>query len=308
MKLKLLAIVIGVVALAFGLFVVSAQEPDEEVRGAFLSSRPKTTNTSAPARRHRPRNQNNNATAKNANTLSARNANANVTQVANANTSIDKNTSGANKPSQAIGLGYTLFARDATGRSVRVEPSREFHNGDRVRISLEPNVDGYLYVFHTEGDSAPEMIYPDPRLDGGDNSIEAHVPMEVPSGEETDERLRWFTFYGDAGTERLFVVVTREPLQSVPTADDLVSFCAANKDKCPWHPAAEVWSQVQDATKADVKIVTSKTFGQPQTDKEKTATTRGLGLDQSAPMPSVIRMNASTTSPLLVTVLDLVHK
>ena len=34
----------------------------------------------------------------------------------------------------------------------------------------------------------------------------------------------------------------------------------------------------------------------------------GLGLDQTAPQPSVIRMNASTTAPLLVTVLDLVHK
>jgi hypothetical protein len=28
-------------------------------------------------------------------------------------------------------------------------PTREFHNGDRIRISLEPNIDGYLYVFHT---------------------------------------------------------------------------------------------------------------------------------------------------------------
>jgi len=33
-----------------------------------------------------------------------------------------------------------------------------------------------------------------------------------------------------------------------------------------------------------------------------------LGLDQSAPEPSVIRMNALTTAPLLVTVLDLIHK
>src|SRR5260370_4258628 len=198
--------------------------------------------------------------------------------------------------------------RGANGRSVRVEPDHEFHNGDRVRISLEPNVDGYLYVFHTEGQGAPEMIYPDSRLDAGDNSIEAHVPLEVPSGEESDERLRWFQFYGNAGTERLYVVVTREILPSVPIGSDLVMFCAANKDKCPWRPTPEVWTQIQEASKAEVKVVTSKAFGQSQTEKEKVATTRGLGLDQSAPQPSVIRMNAATSAPLLVTVLDLVHK
>ncbi len=55
-------------------------------------------------------------------------------------------------------------------------------------------------------------------------------------------------------------------------------------------------------------MVTSSTFGQPQTEKEQVATTRGLGLDQTAPQPSVIRMNASTNAPVLVTVLGLVHK
>ncbi len=194
------------------------------------------------------------------------------------------------------------------GRSARVEPGHEFHNGDRVRISLEPNVDGYLYVFHTEGDGPPEMIYPDPRLDAGENWIEAHVPMEVPSSEQSDQRFHWFVFDNNPAIERLYVVVTREPLPLVPTGADLVNFCAANKGKCPWRPLSEVWAQVQVANKAEVKVVTSQTFGQSQTEKEKVATTRGLGLDQSAPQPAVIRMTAATNAPVLVTVLDLVHK
>ncbi len=307
------------VVLASVLLAVRAQQPgDDDVRGAFLSSRPKTTNANAPSRRHKPRNTNINSSA-----ITGKNTNAGKTYAANTNTnnSDNRNASatasghvdivgrvGSAQIGQAIGLGYTLFMRDSFGKTVRVEPTREFHNGDSIRISLEPNVDGYLYVFHTENDSAAEMIYPDARLDSGDNSIEAHVPFEVPSSEETDERLRWFTFYGNGGTERLYVVLTREPLNSIPTREDLVAFCASNKEKCPWHPPAEVWSQIQEATKANVKVVTSNTFGQTETDKEKIATTRGLGLDQSAPQPSVIRMSVSTTSPLLVTVLDLIHK
>jgi len=291
---------LAIVAFTCGLLIVNAQEPDDDVRGAFLSSRPKTTNANASRRRRPPRNTN---------SAAAKNANTGMTNASNANTRKSTNTNNsATGLAKAIGLGYTLFMRDASGRSVRVEPGREFHNGDRVRISLEPNVDGYLYVFHTEGNGPAEMIYPDARLDGGENWIEAHVPLEVPSSEETDERLRWFTFYGDPGIERLYVVVTREPLPLVPTGSELVNFCSTNKDKCPWRPAAEIWTRVSDATRAEVRIVTTKTFGQPQTEKEKVATTRGLGLDTSAPQPAVIRMNAATNAPVLVTVLDLIHK
>jgi Domain of unknown function (DUF4384) len=300
-----LFVLMTVAVLGCAVFIVSAQQPDDDVRGAFISTRPKTTNTSAPARRRRPprpSNTNSNSTVKNANT--------GTTQVKNSNANFagNSNGSGVVAVTTPIGLGYTLFMRESTGHSVRVAPDHEFHNGDRVRISLEPSVDGYLYVFHTEGNGSPEMIYPDPRLDGGENWIAAHVPMEVPSAEETDERLRWFTFYGDPGTERLYVVVTREPLPLVPTGEDLISFCQNNKDRCPWHPLDEVWKQVQDGTRASVKVVTSKSFGQTETDKEKDATTRGLGLDQTAPEPAVIRMNASTNAPILVTVLDLIHK
>ncbi len=298
---------LAALTLGCALLIVNAQQ-DDEVRGAFLSTRPKATNANAPARRHRrpPRNTNSSsATARNANT--AKNANSGAASTANANKDAANQTSSASHP-ESIGLGYTLFMRDINGRAVRIEPTREFKNGDRIRISLEPNIDGYVYVFHTEGDGAPEMIYPDARLEGGDNWIEAHVPIDVPSTVETDERLRWFQFYGNPATEHLYVVVTREPLADVPISDALVAFCSTNKDKCPWHPSDEVWKMIQQAAKADVKIVTSNTVGQAQTEKEQVATTRGLGLDQTAPQPSVIRMSASTNAPALVTILDLVHK
>src|SRR5258706_13518790 len=300
MKSRSLIMLFLIVALACGFLIVSAQEPDDDVRGAFLSTRTKTTNQNAPRRRRPPRNANvSSSTAMNANS-----------HMANANTKSysNQNSNGVSGPVQAIGLGYTLYMRDSSGRSVRVEPGHEFHSGDRVRISLEPSVDGYLYVFHTEGAGQPEMIYPDPRLDEGENWIEAHVPMEVPSSEQADERYHWFVFDNNPATERLYVVVTRKPLPLVPTGGDLVKFCSTNKDRCPWRPVPEVWAQLQDANKAEVKVVASHTFGQSQTEKEQVATTRGLGLDQSGPHPSVIRSNVATRAPVLVTVLDLIHK
>jgi Domain of unknown function (DUF4384) len=298
MRSRSFIMLLPIVAFACGLLIVNAQGPDDDVRGAFISTRPKTTSTSRKPRP--PRNTNTNA-SKNANTSQTNTVNANI------NVTVSTNNA-ASGPVSAIGLGYTLFMRDPNGRAVRVEPGREFHSGDRVRISLEPNVDGFLYVFHTEGAGQPQMIYPDPRLNEGENWIEAHVPTEVPSSDQADERYHWFVFDNNPATERLYVVVTRKPLPSVPIGADLVKFCSDNKDKCPWRPLSEVWAQLQDATKAQVRVVTSKTYGQPETEKEKNATTRGLGLDQSAPQPAVIRMTATTNAQVLVTVLELIHK
>lgn len=297
MKLKLL-IAFSVLSLAFGVFIVTAQQ-DEDVRGAFLDSRPKTTNLNGPSRRHRRR-------PPNTNTSSAGTSSSTVPPNANANPAIGRND--VKRMQSPIGLGYTVFMRDASGRSIRVEPTHEFRTGDRIRLALEPSVDGYLYIFDSEDGGAPKMIYPDSRLDGGDNWIEAHVPIEVPSSEEVEERLRWFEFYGQPGGDRIFIIVTREPLPIVPTGEQLVALCASGKDKCPWQAPADVWAKIDTATKAEVKVATTKNFGEAQTEHEKVAMTRGLGLDQSVPPPSVIRMSASSREPILVTVLDLVHK
>jgi hypothetical protein len=206
-----------------------------------------------------------------------------------------------------IGLGYTLFSQDKQGRVIRVEPSHEFAAGDSVRIAIEPNTDGYLYIFHTENDGHPEMIFPDARLHQGDNAILAHVPYEVPSSLNPDANLRWFIFDEHAATEKLYVVVTLRPLADVPTKENLVSYCGAHKEACPWQPSASVWKKVQ--TNGEKPIVCySKNAGQEQTATEAESANRGVGLPKDAPPPSVIYMSRTAGTDLLVTSISLIHK
>lgn len=313
------------------------QNSDEDVRGAFLTSRPASSSghPSATHRtggsRRRPHQSTGRTTAKDggkeadagtansasggeagggtAKNLSSPNygTGANGTNQPSTKTAASTSTaSGA--PGAPLALGYTLYMRDASGDAVRTDPAREFHNGDRVRISLETSTDSYLYVFHTENDGPPEMIFPDARLDAGDNFIEAHVPSEIPSSQEQNENLRWFSFYGQPATEHVYIVLAREPLPLVPVGDALVNYCQSNKARCPWHPPTEIWAQLLRDANGRVLVNKAKTYGQAQTAGEREATTRGFGLDQSAPAPSVIRMNASSNSPWLVTALELVHK
>ncbi|MBA3768183.1 MAG: DUF4384 domain-containing protein [Acidobacteria bacterium] len=324
MRLKIFVFPL-LIALVAGLPVCAqAQDGDEDVRGAFITGRPAASvsagvssggstgrmNTGAPRRRRRPPVKSNTSR-----TTSSRNtptAGRTTTTTATTTATVAKSNTGATaavSTSGSIGLGYTLYMRDANGDAMRVDPDREFHTGDRVRVSLETNTDGFLYIFNTTDGGDPVMIYPDAQLDEGGSYVEAHVPYEIPASTASEERLRWFTFDAKPGTERLYIVVTREPLPGVPIEDDLVNYCRQNQGKCPWRPSATMWTQVKAGMNAQAKIVKSKaTYGQVQTSGEREATTRGLGLSQSEPPPAVIRINVSSNTGVLVTALDLIHR
>src|SRR5687767_12558253 len=161
-------------------------QQDEDVRGAFLTTRPKATaggnkrTTSVKPSRKRPK--------------------ATATKPAGSSASVKKegpipaggNSAVLNVP--RIGLGLTLFMRNSSGLAVRTDTSRQFLKGDHVRFLIETNSDGYLYVFNTTDGGKPVMIYPDPELDEAGNYFQSHVPFEIPSSLASEERLRWLTF------------------------------------------------------------------------------------------------------------------
>jgi hypothetical protein len=277
---------------------------DEDVRGAFLTSRPKekpasSGETARPSRK-RPKQ-----------TAAAKSSVKPPEKEGGTPVSSDKagNPAGSSKPVNVprLGLGVTLFARDSNGLAVRANPDRVFRKGDRIRVLLETNADGYLYIFNTTDDGPPVMIYPHADLDEGGNYLQAHVPFEIPMSAATEERLRWFAFDDVAGTEHLFFVFTREPLKEIPIEDELLAFCRESGSSCPFRPSAEVWAAVSKELQEPLKIDRAEQYGKAQTEVEQHATTRGLGLSKDDPQPSVVMM-ASSNRPTLVATLDLIHK
>jgi hypothetical protein len=302
--MRLRVMVTGFICLCAVVAGLAAQPmQDEDVRGAFLTSRPKSkpaTSSAATKPSRRPPKQPANPNKPNK---------PSDKQPGKPDTSGPSTSSGSSKPVNLprLGLGLTLFMRDSNGMAVRAEADREFSKGDRVRVLLETNADGYLYIFNTTNDGPAVMIYPDASLDEGGNYLQAHVPFEIPSSLSTEERLRWFAFDENAGTERLFIVFTREPLKGIPIADELLAFCRDSKDSCPIRPATEVWEAVQKEMQQPLKTDKAQLTGTPETPTERSATTRGLGLSKDDPPPSLVMM-ASTPRPTLVATLDLIHK
>jgi hypothetical protein len=268
----------------------TSQQEEEGVRGAFLTTRPKQVDKPAgnstaakPIRRRR--------------------------KTLDSGKPIPISTPNpGQKSGQRIGLGLTLFTRDSNGLALRSDPNRVFRKGDRVRVLLETNADGYLYIFNTTDGGKPVMIYPDAQLDDAGNYIQSHVPFEIPSSVAAEERLRWFSFDEQPGAERLFFVFTREPLPAVPIDDDLLNYCRGTRNKCPWQPGVEVWAQIQKELSAPVQVDKSQQYGNAQSASEQSGSTRGIGLSREDPEPSLVMLTASSNTPILVATLELIHR
>ena len=299
--MRLSAILFGLIFMFAALAVAVPPQDGEDVRGAFLTSRPKEKKASSSSTRPSRRRPKANTPTK----TSDKTTEGSTVSTGSKGTTTSPAKTPDSRPVNVprLGLGLTLFNRDSNGLAVRVDPSRVFQKGDRVRILLETNTDGYLYIFNRTNDGPPVMIYPDAEIDEGGNYLQAHVPFEIPAGDAAEERLRWFAFDENTGTEKVIFVFTREPLKDVPIEDDLIAFC--KNGKCPWPVATPVWDLVQAQMQEPLKTDRSDRFGGEQTAAEHG--TRGLGLSKDDPQPSLIMM-ASSRKPTLVATLDLIHK
>ncbi len=272
-------------------------QQDEDVRGAFMTTRPKAAPKGTKAPSSRPSRRRPKPVAP---------TGGGTTDTGGTKVPVTKTPEVLN--TSRIGLGLTLFMRDSNGLAVRTDPSRQFRKGDHVRFLIETNVDGFLYVFNTTDGGKPIMIYPDPEVDEAGNYFQSHVPFEIPSSLAAEERLKWFTFDDHSGAEKLYFVFTREPLGAVPVEDDLITYCRENTGKCPWRPADDTWAKIQKEVDEPVKVAKSDKLGNAETAPERQAVARGIGLNRDDPEPSLIMLTASTSRNMLVAVVDLIHR
>lgn len=266
------------------------QKGADQVRGSFLSTRPNKIATN-PKPKKTTLKKKTSATAESGST----GATASSHQLA------------ISTPGTAVGLGYTLFMKGPNNQPVRVDPSRAFVTDDAIRLLLEPNIDGFLYIFHTEENKNPQLLFPDPRLQAGSNAVRAHVPYEVPSSTDSDQSNRWFIFKGDPATERLLIIIARQPIPGIPIGQELVQQYVGHETDFKWSPNEKLWAKIRDE-RAGAQIATTTNVDTPQTKAEQTSLTRSLGLPKSAPPPSVILMNQSVDKENLVAEVDLTHK
>jgi len=124
--------------------------------------------------------------------------------------------------SAPLGLRYSVLKRDEAGKFQEVNPDANFHSGDRIRVQVETNSSGYLYVVSQGSSGAWKLLFPSPEVAGGSNLIEKGDTRVLPSAGDNG----WWRFTDQVGVEKLFVVLTRQP---EPDLDKLIYSMGASQ-------------------------------------------------------------------------------
>jgi uncharacterized protein DUF4384 len=123
----------------------------------------------------------------------------------------DTHTLAASVP---LGLRYAVLKRDEGGQYREIDPDTSFRSGDRIRLKVDANTSGYLYVVMQGSSGTWKLLFPSAEVAGGSNLVRKGDTRQIPPGDRGQ-----FVFDEQAGNEKLFIVLTRQP---EPDLDKLI--------------------------------------------------------------------------------------
>lgn len=102
-----------------------------------------------------------------------------------------------------LGLKYVILKKSGEDM-VQVPADTVFHAGDRIRISVETNQPGYLYIVNQGSSGTWRPLFPSTEVEDGNNHVDGFREYLLPPKSR-------MVFDGTRGTEKLFLVFSREP-------------------------------------------------------------------------------------------------
>jgi hypothetical protein len=116
-------------------------------------------------------------------------------------------------------LEWRVYKVRDDGSQEETSPLAVFHNGDRLRVSVRTNQDGYLYIVHQAAPTAPgQIIFPDSRLNNGNNVVSKSQEFVLPSNCPAAMQRRdcALVVTPPAGQELFHLIFTRDPFTDLP--------------------------------------------------------------------------------------------
>jgi len=107
------------------------------------------------------------------------------------------------KKEKYIGISYWIDLVDANGKTTRVDPNRTFKSGERIKLTIESNRDGYLYVLNIGSSGNSHMLFPNPGVVS--NRVVAGLPHSVPFK-------TYMRFDNNPGEELVLLMLSPRPL------------------------------------------------------------------------------------------------
>lgn len=135
------------------------------------------------------------------------------------------------KPTVAKNTGVCYWLElKRNNKITRVTNKTDFQSGDKLRIHVKPNVNGFAYVLMMQGSQGDkDILFPD--KESGSNQVKAGTWMTLPAGKETDD---WLKFDDEPGTELLRMIVSRTKIDPKEYLNEsAVVLAEDNKDEVP---------------------------------------------------------------------------
>jgi hypothetical protein len=143
-----------------------------------------------------------------------------------------------------LGLNYRVLKAVNDDMFVEADTKGEFHTGDRIRLSVMCNQNGYLYVISRGASGEWSALFPHPKLKQG-NDVVAGRAYEFP-GTKGDA----FRFTDRTGDERLFLLLSKVPVSNL---DKVIADLRSPPPEQPGTPVSGTKSPLTDGFMAGIR-------------------------------------------------------
>ncbi len=109
-----------------------------------------------------------------------------------------------------MGIRYRITQLLEDCEQVPLDANSTFHAGDQIRLSLESNADGYLYILNQGTSGSWNYIFPHLTINSGDNFIRKGVEYTIPPRS-------WLRFDENPGDDVLIILLSKirlDPFES----------------------------------------------------------------------------------------------
>ncbi len=198
--------------------------------------------------------------------------------------------------------GARVLAQEESGTieltPVRAEAETPLALGERVRLTIESPLEGYLYVIDREqfrdgSLGSPTLIFPTQRTRGGDNFVRAGMLIDIPAQTDSPPYFMFDSKNPNFDGELLTVIVTTQPLEGIKIERNAIALTPEQVKEWErkWGADTERF-ELEDGT------------GDAWTPEEKEAgRVSGRALTQEEPPPQTIyRVAVKPGNPLLIPV------
>lgn len=110
----------------------------------------------------------------------------------------------------ATGLSYWVEIVKPSGKIVRTSAeSRIFKSGERIRFAFKTNKEGYLYLLALGSSGKGTVLFPDSRINGGQNLVTSNTDYRIPFGEKS------FVMDATPGDEIVYVFFSQTEIADI---------------------------------------------------------------------------------------------